>query len=318
MGGGSWSVAATIRSRPEYVADFTRSYLALGASELFIFFDDPAHGNATEKVDDARVISFVCDDGYWRSLGQTRPERLNDRQLANLRHARSRTNSGWLLNVDLDERVYTETGINEVLGGQPADVLSVSLPPAEALYDDLPTIETAFRTPWFKRVLAEREALATGVGAILFAMHGDLARLTRHGLFGHVKGKYFVRTGLPRVVLRLHAVAVSDGSKIVGATVPGLELLHFDSLTYEDWKEKWLLRISGAVSCNMSETRLGQFSLIEAAAKAQSEDGLRALYRSMYVPAGEALRAAVSAGVVVMRPPRAGELAAASSKAAQS
>ncbi len=297
---GRWGVASTIRARAEYVADFVRHYLDLGAAEIFLFLDDPATA-ATAPVDrDPRIKTIVCDADFWRS---GRPAKLNDRQLANLRHALSNAGVGWMLNADLDERVSCQAFLSEMLEGVKSDVLSISLPPMEAVYDAFPSVSSAFRTPWFKPVLAEREASQSGANAILFEMHGDLARLTRHGLFGHIRGKYLVRTGVPDIDLRLHAVVSPDPAAITGLRIAGLELLHFDTLTFEDWREKWGLRVSGDVICKMSDTRLLQFSLIKAAFGAADEAALRRIYADMSVVSAETLGKAVDLGVVVRRIP---------------
>ena len=251
---------------------------------IFLFLDDPATAVTAPFDGDPRIKTIVCDGDYWCS---GRPAKLNDRQLGNLRHALLNAGVGWMLNVDLDERVSCQAFLSETLEGVKSDVLSISLPPMEAVYEAFPSTRSAFRTPWFKPVLAEREASQSGASAILFEMHGDLARLTRHGLFGHIRGKYIVRTGVPDLDLRLHAVVSPDPATVTGLRIAGLELLHFDTLTFEDWREKWGLRVSGDVICKMSDTRLLQFSLIEAAFGAADETALRRIYANMSVVSAE-------------------------------
>ena len=276
---GRWAAMSCVAA-PTTSSGFVNHYLSLGAEEIFLFFDDPQHSEGVPPARRGRVRPFLCSPEHWRSRGG-RPVKLNDRQLANLRLARAETAAGWLVNVDLDERVSSEAPIGGLLGRQAPTVLSIALPPLEAVYESAPAIEEAFATRWFKRPLSEREAAEPAVAALLAEMHGDLLAVTRQGLFGHVRGKYFVRAE-GEAELRLHQVACADPTRRLGMRISGLELLHFDALAFADFVEKWALRASGAVVCNMSEPRRALLARMEAAAADATGETSRSLYRTMW------------------------------------
>jgi hypothetical protein len=298
---GGWCVAATVRGRREYMHDFIEYYLSIGATQVFLFIDDPAARVQDPPGQDRRVVRIGCDADYWRTTSGRRPDDLNERQLANLRTSRAEARGRWLLNVDLDERVHCPTLIGPALEAQPDDVDAIALPPLEALYDAMPTIATAFRTPWFKRILTENDLNRPETTRILTLLHRDMAPLARGGLFGHVRGKYFVRTDRPDLALHIHKVTARK-RRAVTTTLPGWELLHYDALTFLDWREKWALRISGETLCAMGAPRLSQFRLIREAQETGDPGALREIYRTLYVAQPSALGAALAAGVVVARP----------------
>jgi hypothetical protein len=231
-----WSVAATIRARKEYVNDFIAYYSSLGAQEIFIFFDDPTVCEFDNAHKGTKVLTFICDDRYWSASVGSRPKDMNRRQDANFRYAFGSTKSEWLLNVDLDERIYVSKSITTILNNQEDKVFSISIPSVEAVYEEAPSTNTAFRTPWFKRQLRDIDG-----DSIVVELYKDLSPMTTRGVFGHSR-KYFVRTMHAAKDLRIH-FATPENSTLTTITIPGVELLHFDSLTFYDWKEKWALRL---------------------------------------------------------------------------
>lgn len=292
----TWSVASTVRGRREYVEDFVQHFLALGAREILVYFDDPAVAYVDELPRSDRVRYCICDARYWARVAGTRPTPPGLRQSANVRHAFSASEADWLLHVDLDERLHVSHDVGHLLGPLGDEVFSVAAPTLEAIYATAPSVETAFRTPWFKR--QQRD----GANADLIrALHGDLASLTRNGLFGHVAGKSFVRTSHTATAFDSHGATPLQPGLVTGLVIPGLELLHFDALTFADWREKWAARIEGEVVWRLHEKRSRQLDQIRRAYHDGDEATLRALYEKVCVIGPHLLRQAVAAGVIERR-----------------
>jgi hypothetical protein len=297
-----WSVAATVRARSEYVTDFIAHYAALGAKEIHLYFDDPQMCDYDPQVA-APVVAHVCNDRYWRATNGGRPDHMNQRQLANFAHALAHTPSAWLLNVDIDERLHATERIGDLLGRQSNALFSLCVPPLEAVYETPPSVATAFRTEWFKTPIREGQSAHNADCELLKHLHGELAALTRRGLFGHFAGKYFIRTHYEPETLDIHYATAKDRSLVARRAIPGFELLHFDALTFEDWKEKWLRRMTGEVICKMHDLRRRQLELISAALAADDDATLRSIYAGMYVVDSALLAEAVATGLIVRRRP---------------
>jgi len=289
-----WSAVATVRTRSEYVDAFIRHYLGCGAFQVILFFDDP---DVSFLPQSPRVVGVICDEQYWNSIGKLRPNEVENRQLANLDYAISITETEWLLHVDADELVISSSEIDEVLRRQPEDVFSVVATPIEAVYESSPNIADAFETRWFKRPLREDEDTS-----VLSILYGELSMLTMRGLFGHVVGKAFTRARCKIKTPSLHLPQPCDPNLRSAVAAPSVELLHFDSLTFADWKEKWMRRFSGeVVAIKMSERRRRQMEMIGSTHERAGDAGLLELYQKMYVLDPDRLAAARSAGFLVER-----------------
>jgi hypothetical protein len=289
-----WSVVATVRARSEYIDRFIRHYLGYGAYQIILFFDDP---DISFYQESPSVTGVICDERYWKSIGKFRPDEVEHRQLENLNYGISLIRTEWVLHVDADELVISTTDINEVLKQQPEDVFSVVAPPVEAVYEASPSAANAFDARWFKRPLREDEDWS-----ILSILYGELSTLTMRGLFGHVGGKTFIRARYKIKTPSLHLPQPCDASLRSAVVVPCMELLHFDSLTFADWREKWMRRFKGEViAVRMSERRRRQMKMIGSTYERAGDAGLMELYKKMYILDPDRLAVARSAGLLVER-----------------
>jgi len=260
-----------------------------------VFFDHDVPDGIASWPCTERVRCTVCDESYWRRLTGKRPDDVLLRQAANFRYVFGLTRAEWLLTDDLDERIFAREDIGQLLARLGDDVFSVTAPSLEAIYEFEPTIEIAFWTRWFK-VQQKNGANAD----LIDEMFGDLAPLSRNGLFGHVSGKSFVRTRYAAADFDCHGATPVDASLQTKVMIPGLELLHFDALTFVDWKDKWISRIVENQRPGMEKRRL-QFERIRSAYERQDESALFHLYRTMCILDPAALQRAIEAGMVEPR-----------------
>lgn len=272
---GSWSVVTTVRAPKAILDRFIAHHLSLGAERLFIYFDDPA---LAWTFDDPRVETTVCDDEYWS--GGPRPVRVVGRQVVNSNAAKARTRSEWILHIDADELLRCEGGVSDALKGVPADFDSVKVKNVEAVYTTEPTVRTIFDTTLFRRPVPQRSRLGNlGLRLVL----GDLAEITRWGLFGHTEGKSFVRVDSEAFV-GIHTGKRAGVGRRLKFQSPRLRLLHFDCLSYEEFKVKHMRRIDRTSPVqHLPAYRKAQMWLIRDVAQTEGEPGLHRLYLRMNV-----------------------------------
>ena len=188
-----WSVVATVDEPPALIQSFVAWHLALGASEIWLFFDradDPAADLIAPLPDVRRVI---CDDQHWARIGRARPERHQIRQSLNANFAFGQSKTAWMLHCDADEFLLPNGDVGEILSGCAPETDGVVVKVAERIYLDAAQPKTIFSGGFRLPYVAPRKA-----GAALFGADFDL---TSRGLTGHSLGKSFSRVGRGCVTL---------------------------------------------------------------------------------------------------------------------
>ena len=131
----SWGVCATVNERPEVLETFVGHYRAIGASEIFLFFDQPDEAVMTALAGQGGV---TCLPSIPLPDADGKPASHEDRQKNNFRHALSTlARSDWLGHVDADELlapIGEQARFSEFLAGIAANYKSVKIAPAEAVF----------------------------------------------------------------------------------------------------------------------------------------------------------------------------------------
>jgi Glycosyl transferase family 2 len=287
---GRWSLVSTIRAPIARLERFVQHYEELGAARIYLFFEEPESFRYYTNRG-AGIVEPTYDEAVDAGEGAD----LNGRQITNFETARGRARTPWLLHVDGDEFVFARRRVSEVLREFDDRTYSVTMPPMEAVYRTEPKGEEALSTRWFRRTVDN--------APLLEAIYGDLAPLTRQGLFGHTAGKSFVRTDIPVDRPSVHSPKPRARGLAVGAKTNDLDFLHFDALAFDDWRAKFALRLDRKVSVAMGAARREQLKAIR---RAQHDDqALRELYRRMHVFAEDRFDLAVAAGFLAERNLRA-------------
>lgn len=240
----AWGLATTIKATADQVRAFVAHHLSLGASELWLFFDEPDDGVMAHVSGLPRVRCIACDDAHWARIGH-RPDRHQNRQGRNMKMAYRRTKLPWLGHIDVDEYLLPRRPVAEVLADAHPDQIELRMCPWEALHDpglpdDIFTAR-AFRAPI--RGEARRH--------LSDAAFGPYAGAMKAGVLSHYVGKCFFRTGIEGLDPRLH------GGFVQGVRLPGLPhhpdiaLLHFHAENPDNWLGKLEFRLSrGAYQYN--------------------------------------------------------------------
>lgn len=285
----TWCVTSMVRASQMYLERFVNHYVALGADRIYLFHDDP---NFASIVEHRKVKNVICDDDYWRGK---RPDDSRTRQRSNATKAFRWTDADWILHCDHDEFIHTDRPISEVLGTVGDNVMSVLAPPIEAVYDAEPTVESCYDTPWFKRPMPAKD----GIHPVLLRCFGDAAYLTDQGLTGHLQGKSFTRRSLYAGRIPVHSHGIVPEGLVGNLTFPGLAVMHFDCLTFADWREKNLRRISKQITSDrVPKLRVRQWDAIAEARDKGGDQALHKIYLRLNVLSAETIIMAQKEGFI--------------------
>lgn len=275
----TFSTVSMMREEPGVVRRFAEYYARLGAAEVLVYVDGPL--GPLEGLAVPGLTLIAADAAFWDRQGIERPDVIGYRQWAIYAAGLARCRTDWLLVVDADEFVFGDRPVRDFLDAVPADVDSVGVPTAEAVWGPGDDIETAFGSTCFRVVWTSGRAWR-GLKRLVY---GDVAPFLRRGLLGHTEGKQFLRTGRRYSEIRNHD-ARRDGEVVTkraaAVGLQGMYVGHFDAIGLARWKEKWRLRISAeTVVGRINEARSGQMAAIEKAIAA-GDGPTRALFAKYY------------------------------------
>lgn len=232
----TWGLVAQVKNPEEHLLAFIAYHLSLGASRIWLYFDDPKDP-AFERISRLpRVTAVRCTDWFWAFRGGRRDELIR-RQVISARHAQRRCRLDWLGHIDVDEYLYAPRPIAEVLADVPPEVPNLSMEPFEAMHDpNLP--DDIFTARQFRGALTgEHEALQP-------AIFGPMAGVLRKGILSHVLGKSFCRPRAPGVKIALHSIYLNN-QPITTPFHPELRLLHFHGQDKAEWLRALPFRLTG-------------------------------------------------------------------------
>lgn len=243
-----WGICTTVKAPLEQVQAFVAYHLALGASHIWLHFDDP-DDPAANHLTHPKITALRCDMAYWMDLIGKRPERHQNRQGRNM-HRVYKTNAlPWIAHIDVDEYILPQTGnasdIPAALASLPPDQPMLRLAPHEALHD--PTLpDDIFTATSFRAAINGQRNDAARARAF-----GQYAPLLTNGVLSHSAGKCFFRTGLSRFEPRLHG-AFRAGTRVPGGDFhPNIALLHFHAQDPSRWRDRLQFRLTkGAYQYN--------------------------------------------------------------------
>lgn len=226
----TWAVVATVDEPAALVVTFVAYYLAMGASAVHIFLDQP---NAEAEValrGIARCTLTLCDEEYWtKTLGRKRPPLHVGRQIANANAIYKTTAADWLLHCDCDEFVADPAAMATALAEAPGKAQYMRLPVAERVYLKGETSDYLF-DGMFRRPIPAYDLVGP-------AIYGEDVDYFKDGLTGHKAGKALIRTGLD-IEVSIHAPKTPIAHRHIETTY----LLHFDGLTRFHYMLKLLRR----------------------------------------------------------------------------
>jgi FkbM family methyltransferase len=272
----TWATVTTLKEPVDRVKAFVAQHVYLGASEIWLYFDDPEDPAipVVEKVPQVRVVRCTPEH---KAAHSNKAGTHEGRQKANANHAYARTGADWMIHLDADEMVQADRPVAALLADAQGDV--IRLAPFEALHYAKAALNGR-PSHYFRGALPDtpqgRKAAETAYGR--FA--GTLAA----GMLSHAAGKFLVRTGLPDMQLSIHAPFRGD-RRAAAVDATEARLLHFHGDDYDHWRSHLERRLSGgAYIAKFQKDKPGPdnlFHTLVTLQKRRGEAGLRKFWSSV-------------------------------------
>lgn len=269
----TWGIVATIKAPARDILDFAAYHLDLGAHRLYLYLDAPNPEALASLKPHPRLRVITCDAAYWRKLGPRRPAKHQVRQSANATHAYGRrAEVDWLIHMDVDEFVWPDAPLADLLGALPPGTLCARIRPMEALAGAAGLFK-GFIPPGPRRE------------AIVERLYPTWGSHVKGGFLSHLAGKLFVRTGLGPLTVKIHNVFSGERMNPGETELDRVALCHCHAKSWEDWIAAFAYRHEkGAYRAELAPNRpreRGGMSLHEVLGLIESEQGepgLRAFY----------------------------------------
>lgn len=279
-----WGIVATVKAPIERVLDFAAYHVELGAHRIHICLDEP-----DEKIRDVlkghpKLRVRTCDAAHWRRLDIKRPVKHQVRQTMNATHIYNlRSEVDWLAHIDVDEFLWPQTDMGDILGRLRDDVLCARARPIESLAGD----GRVFKG--FIPAGPERERTV----ARLYPRYG---RHVKGGFLGHLAGKLFIRTGQPDVIVKIHNMLRANVMNPGGIELDRVALCHCHVTDWESWIDAYRYRLKkGSYRAALARSGPHKLSMHDLLSTIEAESGvpgLRAFFDELCADT-PALRAAL-------------------------
>ncbi len=268
-----WGLVSTIKAGTADILAYAAYHIEQGAHRLYLYLDEPNPEAFALLKAHPKVRVFTCDAAHWKKLGQKRSRKHQVRQTANATHTYGRkAEVDWLIHMDVDEFLWPDAPLSELLGALPQDVLCARARPIEALAGD----GTLFKG--FIPSGPNREATVERI-------YPSFGRYVKGGFMSHLAGKLFVRTGLGPLTVRIHNVFRGEEMNPGETELDLVALCHCHAKTWEDWRDAFRYRLeSGSYRAELAPARprdQGGMTLHEVLTLIEAEEGdkgLRAFY----------------------------------------
>ena len=230
----TWWIVSTVRDDERRLIAQADRHLSLGASGITFFLDVPDDPFPFRLAAMPGVRIVICDNEHWNGK---RPFRRVARQAENAWRVYRECPADWLLHLDSDEAVLSETAIHAMLSAIPEDIAAVRLPVFERMSgpSDPGRLDGLYR----RALERNRPRLINGV------YRSRYSEFLKLGLLGHNRGKSFFRTGVAGLRPGIHDPNEGAAKGFAVADAEGAYLLH---RAFDDWR-----RIEGNINWRIGE-----------------------------------------------------------------
>lgn len=260
---------STVKDHLPNVQRFVEGNLDGGVDHMVVLLDARAPQVKAWLDSRPEVTALVTDETWWR--GQ-RPALLNRRQNVNANLVRHVLGSlgwaEWLFHVDADEVLQLD---RSQLAGIPAREPAVSAPPLEVVS----VAEPQGHPELFKRLLTDGELhLVTALGL--------LAEPTNSRYFrSHIAGKVGIRPDAD-LWLGIHKATDASGRRLRLVRRPGVEMLHYEAFSREDFVRKWVAMVGSGPRVNFGTHRLGLATALRTLVEMELDEETRSRYLARF------------------------------------
>ena len=285
--GPTWATVTTLREPPQRVMEFVAQHLYLGASEIWLYFDDPDDPSMALVAHLPQVRVVPCTKEH-RAAVAPRSATHEARQKANANHAYGQSQADWMIHLDADEMVHADRPVPAILAEAQGDV--IRLAPYEQMHYRKAS-ENGRPDHYFHGALpnSRKGRVASR------AMYGGFYKALAHGLLSHAVGKHFVRTHAAGMELSIHA-PFRDKQRALAEETAQARLLHFHGGDWDIWRAHLERRLSsGAYIEKFGKGKTEENNLyltLQALKDQQGEAGLRKFWQTVctYGPEKRILR----------------------------
>lgn len=268
-----WGLVATIKAPATEILNFAAYHLDRGAHRLYLYLDEANPQAFPILKAHPKIRVTTCDDAYWEQAGKKRPPRHQARQTFNATRTYARPPEvDWLIHIDVDEFLWPNAPVADILGALPATTQCGRIRPVESLSGD----GTAFKG--FVPSGPDR----TKVINRLYPLFG---RHVKGGFLSHLAGKLFVRTGLGALTIKIHNVFLDGEMNPSASDLTDITLCHCHATSWDHWLATYRFRLEkgsyrSELAPNMPRDQGGMsihevLTVIEADS---GETGLRSFY----------------------------------------
>ncbi|WP_203337173.1 glycosyltransferase family 2 protein [Nocardioides limicola] len=234
--------ATTLKDDLTSVRRFVAGNTAGGVDHLMVFLDADQPEVAAWLGEHPHVTCIRTDTSWWAG---ERPAKLNERQRLNANVAKAVCAAlggvDWVFHIDADEVAQIDRA---ELAGVPAEAAAVRLTPMEVVSESAPAGEPR----WFKRLASDDELTLLHTLGVIDRPHNGAY------FHGHVDGKVGMRPGL-EPWLALHQVVDADRNPLDAVTGAGLQVLHYESWSGEEFVRKWTALLEAGPMANFRAGR---------------------------------------------------------------
>ena len=226
----TWGIVSTIKASVPDTLRFVAYHLSKGADQVCIYLDDANEETFAILNDHPKVTVRKTDDDWWAKRGR-RPIKHQVRQTRNATHCYRRlARVDWLIHMDVDEFLVSDTPVDAVLSSLSADIICARVRPMEQLAGD-PTLFKGFIPPG-----AERRRLVDDI----YPVFGPYLKT---GFLSHRAGKIFVRTGQDDLKLRIHNAMLGDERIKDEVELTDVDLAHAHAKSWEQFLAAYRFRM---------------------------------------------------------------------------
>lgn len=269
-----WGLVATIKAEADDILSFAAYHIEAGAHRLYLYLDAPCPKAMPYLEAHQKIRVILCDDAYWLKRRKSRPLKHQVRQTLNATRAyrRQANDVDWLIHLDVDEFLWSEDPVQNILADLPQEVFCARARPIESLGGGGTSFKACIpRTP-------NRAAVAQR----LYPQYGNHLR---GGFLSHEQGKVFARTGVENVKFRIHNVFVNDDTNPNQVELPPVDLCHLHGKDWNSWISQYRYRLDkGSYRAELQPSQVdgqNRVSLHEVLSGIESKDGetgLRAFF----------------------------------------
>jgi hypothetical protein len=295
---GTWGLVATLKADARAILNFAAWHLEQGAHRLFLYLDAPCPAALPHLKAHPRIRVIETTEAHWQKRRGRVPQKHQVRQSLNATRAyrRQARDLDWLIHIDVDEFLWTDTPISAHLANLAPGTLCARVRPLELLAGNADHYKA--------RLPAGEDAEATGT-----RLYPRFGSYLKGGFISHVQGKLFVRTGLDDVDLRIHNVFVGGAENPAQAELDAVDLCHRHATDWDHWLHHYRYRLQkGSYRSDLRPAKpraaggVTLHEVLSALEAEQGESGLRAFFDEVCADGPELRRRLQAEGLLRTRP----------------